>query len=58
MRRVRDFGVIHLHKASVDGRKQINGLAQFVQGAMGSSPFGGLRNGRKSEMESAARSML
>jgi transposase len=41
MRSVRDFGEIHLHKAPVDGRKQINGLAQIVQGAMGKSPFGG-----------------
>jgi transposase len=38
---VRDFGEIFLHKAAVDGRKQINGLAQIVQGAMGKSPFGG-----------------
>lgn len=41
MRSVRDFGEIFLHKAPVDGRKQINGLAQIVQGAMQRSPFDG-----------------
>lgn len=41
MKSVRDFGTILLHKAPVDGRKQINGLAAIVEGAMGQSPFGG-----------------
>lgn len=41
MRSIHDFGQVLLHKAAVDGRKQINGLAAIVQGAMGQNPFGG-----------------
>jgi transposase len=41
MKGLRAFGEIFLHKAPVDGRKQINGLAQIVQGAMGKNPFDG-----------------
>ena len=41
MRSIRDFGTILMHKAPVDGRKQINGLAAIVESAMGQSPFGG-----------------
>lgn len=41
MRSIRDFGSIFLHKAPVDGRKQINGLAAIVESQMGQSPFGG-----------------
>lgn len=41
MKSIRDFGSILMHKAPVDGRKQINGLAAIVEGAMGRSPFDG-----------------
>ncbi len=41
MRNVDQFKSIFLHKAPVDGRKQINGLSAIVQNAMGQSPFGG-----------------
>ena len=41
MKSIHDFGSIFLHKATVDGRKQINGLAAIVESAMGQSPFGG-----------------
>jgi transposase len=41
VRSIRDFGEIFLHKAPVDGRKQINGLATIVQGAMDKNPFDG-----------------
>jgi transposase len=41
MKSPHSFGQIFLHKAPVDGRKQINGLAQIVQGAMDKSPFDG-----------------
>jgi transposase len=41
MRSVHDFSSVLLHKAPVDGRKQINGLAALVQGAMGQNPFSG-----------------
>jgi len=41
MKSLRDFGAIFLHKAPVDGRKQINGLAAIVQSAMDKNPFDG-----------------
>ncbi len=41
MKSVHAFGEIFLHKAAVDGRKQINGLAAIDQGAMGKNPFQG-----------------
>lgn len=41
MKSIREFSEIYLHKALVDGRIQINGLAQIVQGSMSKSPFGG-----------------
>ena len=40
MREISTFGAIHLHRKPVDGRKQINGLSEIVQGAMGRDPFG------------------
>jgi transposase len=41
MRATSSFGSIFLHKAPVDGRKQINGLVAIVQSAMAADPFGG-----------------
>lgn len=41
MKSIRDFGLILMHKAPVDGRKHINGLSALVESAMGQSPFGG-----------------
>lgn len=41
MKSVHEFGTILLHKAPVDGRKQINGLAAVVESAMGHSAFSG-----------------
>ena len=41
MKSMHDFGSVFLHKAPIDGRKQINGLAAIVEGVMGQSPFGG-----------------
>ena len=41
MKSINEFVNIHLHKAPVDGRKQINGLAAIVEAAMSQSPFGG-----------------
>lgn len=41
MKSIREFREILLHRLPVDGRKQINGLAAIVQGAMGRNPFDG-----------------
>jgi|SRR6476469_6233954 len=41
MKSIHDFGSIFLHKAPVDGRKQINGLAAIVESEMEHSPFDG-----------------
>ena len=41
MKSIHDFSSIFLHKAPIDGRKQINGLASIVEAAMGQSPFSG-----------------
>ena len=41
MKSMHDFEAVLLHKAPVDGRKQINGLAAIVESAMGQSPFSG-----------------
>lgn len=41
MKRIQDFDEIFLHKAPIDGRRQINGLAAIVRGEMGQSPFSG-----------------
>lgn len=41
MKSLRAFGQIFVHKAPVDGRKQINGLAAIVQGTMVKNPFDG-----------------
>ena len=41
MKCLRDFGSILLHKAPVDGRKMINGLAALCEARMGTSPFTG-----------------
>lgn len=41
MKSLHDFGAVFLHKAPVDGRKQINGLAAIVESAMEHSPFSG-----------------
>lgn len=41
MRSIHDFQDIYLHKASVDGRRQINGLASIVEASMGQRPFSG-----------------
>lgn len=41
MKSIHQFGSIFLHRAPVDGRKQINGLAAIVQCGMGHSPFSG-----------------
>jgi transposase len=38
---MREFGAVYLHKAPVDGRKQINGLAAIVEGSMLQNPFSG-----------------
>ena len=40
MKSIHEFINVQLHKAPVDGRKQINGLAAIVQGAMSQNPFG------------------
>lgn len=39
MRALHQFPTIHVHKAPVDGRKQINGLATIVQMEMKLDPF-------------------
>lgn len=39
MRSIREFPEIMLHKAPVDGRKQINGLTAIVHGVMEQDPF-------------------
>lgn len=41
MRSVREFSAIYLHRAPVDGRKMINGLAAIVESEMGKSPMDG-----------------
>lgn len=41
MKSIHKFSSIFLHKTTVDGRKQINGLAAIVESEMGQSPFGG-----------------
>lgn len=41
MKNVHEFSEIYLHKAPVDGRRQINGLSAIVQASMGHSPFSG-----------------
>ncbi len=41
MKSMHEFSEIYLHKAPVDGRKAINGLAMIVQAAMPQSPFAG-----------------
>jgi transposase len=41
MRSIHEFNEIFLHRAPVDGRKAINGLAAIVQAGMNSLPFGG-----------------
>jgi transposase len=41
MKSIHEFNCTYLHKAPVDGRKMINGLAAIVQSEMGTSPFGG-----------------
>ena len=38
---IHDFGAILLHKAPVDGRKMINGLAALCEGRLGTSSFSG-----------------
>ena len=37
MKSLRKFKNVYLHRAPVDGRKQINGLAAVVEGEMGKS---------------------
>jgi transposase len=41
MKSLRKFSAIYLHRAPVDGRKQINGLAALVEAEMGKSPMSG-----------------
>ena len=41
MRSLRKFANVYLHRAPVDGRKMINGLAAIVEGEMGKSPMDG-----------------
>jgi len=37
----RDIGQVYLHRAPIDMRKQMNGLAALVEGVMQLSPFSG-----------------
>ena len=39
MKSLRKFTNVYLHRAPVDGRKMINGLAAVVEGEMGKSPM-------------------
>lgn len=41
MKSLRKFSEIYLHRAPVDGRKMINGLAAIVEVEMGQSPMQG-----------------
>jgi len=41
MKSIHDFEEIFLHKAPVDGRRQINGLAAIVKSEMGQNPLSG-----------------
>ena len=41
MKSLRKFSSIYLHRAPVDGRKMINGLAAIVEAEMGQSPMKG-----------------
>ncbi|MCX6109758.1 MAG: IS66 family insertion sequence element accessory protein TnpB [Proteobacteria bacterium] len=41
MKSLRKFTEIYLHRAEVDGRKQINGLAAIVESEMGKCPTRG-----------------
>lgn len=41
MKSIHEFSGIYLHRASVDGRKGINGLMLIVQAAMQRNPFSG-----------------
>lgn len=41
MKSLRKFNAIYLHRAPVDGRKMINGLAAIVETEMGHSPMQG-----------------
>jgi transposase len=34
------IGAVYLHRAPIDMRKQMNGLAALVEGSLGLSPFG------------------
>jgi len=41
MKSLRKFSHVYLHRAPVDGRKMINGLAAIVEGEMGKSAMDG-----------------
>ena len=41
MKSIQEFGAIYLHKAPVDGRKWIHGLAAIVESQMKVNAFGG-----------------
>lgn len=41
MKDITKFSEIYLHRAPVDGRKWLNGLAAIIESEMGQSPFSG-----------------